>query len=540
MGNLAQVDLFFQCRFFQRFLAKVGLLAVCSLACGFSYPLQKVLEEPLQIPNALVEEIQRGENAFALAELFRSQEEFSHAIYWYKIRLEQGEFDQFESWFSYLMLGRCSEKIEELAEAVHWYMKAFNCWPTRPEPLYELARLYRIQGENHLGYFFAKTAQNFMEQMPSDASFFADFSPHLLDIELSITAYYTPYPKEGLRAADRLLFDSSLRWDWKDFVHQNLSFYVQPIETLLETQIEVPLPQVSPFAPDDYRPLNPSIIRTDTGYLMVLRSVNYLQEGGKEFITQDPEGKFRTRNFLLELDPHFTPLSQKEILESSGRKKNLGAKVEGLEDCRLIDYGSSRWVSCTVSDMNPYLIPEMALCRIGEDDRGAVSIQELTLLHAFGEQRCEKNWLPFVRDGSLFFIYSFQPFIIVQPNLQDGRCSIVTHQKLPWSLSHLRGSAPPIPFDRGWLLLTHEVLLQKNGKRAYLHRFVYLNQAYIVERVSKPFVFSHLGVEFCCSMTWNHAGDSLIIPYGFEDREARICSVSIATIQEMLEDASCS
>lgn len=148
--------------------------------------------------------------------------------------------------------------------------------------------------------------------------------------------------------------------------------------------------------------------------------------------------------------------------------------------------------------------------------------------------RCEKNWVPFLHEGLPHLIYSYDPFIVFQPQLETGACHEVVRYTPEYDLSHFRGSAAPIRFDNGYLMVVHEVSLTDDHSRIYFHRFVYLDDNFQVKKLSKPFIFRHDGVEFCLSMTTDHANKNLILGVGVEDREAYFCIVDLDVVRELL------
>jgi hypothetical protein len=148
--------------------------------------------------------------------------------------------------------------------------------------------------------------------------------------------------------------------------------------------------------------------------------------------------------------------------------------------------------------------------------------------------RCEKNWLPFVKDGSLCAIYSCAPFTIYKPDLETGDCEAVLSYEPDEDFSGFRGSAAPIKYKDGYLMLVHETVQFEDQSRNYLHRFLYLDKNFIVKQFSKPFIFFHRGIEFCCSMTIDHAGKELVMAVGVEDCQAYLYVVNLETVQSLL------
>ncbi|MGH7890358.1 MAG: hypothetical protein ACRENF_07390, partial [Thermodesulfobacteriota bacterium] len=236
-------------------------------------------------------------------------------------------------------------------------------------------------------------------------------------------------------------------------------------------------------------------------------------------------------NFLVHYDRDFNLLSQKEIVEDLPRERIRSINVEGLEDCRLVSDG---WFTCTTFDTNPAGRPQITACHM--DSHGEV--EKLVPLLGPDPNRCEKNWLPFMKDGQLHLIYSCDPFILYRPDLETGVCETVLEYKPFLDFSSFRGSAAPLPFDDGYLMLVHEVVVQPDYTRVYLHRFVFLDQDFTITKLSSPFTFRHQGVEYCCGMAINHTETELILTTGIEDREAYLCFIGLDSVRSALKAGS--
>jgi hypothetical protein len=123
----------------------------------------------------------------------------------------------------------------------------------------------------------------------------------------------------------------------------------------------------------------------------------------------------------------------------------------------------------------------------------------------------------------------------MKPDLETGWCETVLSYQPHHDFSRFRGSAGPVEFDDGYLMLVHEVVHNQDYYRVYLNRFVYLDKNFKVRMVSRPFTFNHQGVEICISMTIDHSGQHLVMPIGIEDREAWLLTVDLDEIRSMLE-----
>ncbi len=217
------------------------------------------------------------------------------------------------------------------------------------------------------------------------------------------------------------------------------------------------------------------------------------------------------------------------------RKRIRSFNLEGLDDCRIFHFNKGIWFSCNTGDTNPFGNFQISLCKLGNAIReDSIKVEKLIPMQGPDPYRCEKNWLPFLKDNQLHFVYSYDPFLVYTPDIKTGQCEKSIEYVPAFDFSHFRGSAAPIAFDKGYLLLVHEVILNSDYSRCYLHRFLFLDEKFTVTKISKPFYFAHHGVEYCCSMTLNHEANELIIPIGIEDTEAHIYFFDCDAIRSLL------
>ena len=164
-----------------------------------------------------------------------------------------------------------------------------------------------------------------------------------------------------------------------------------------------------------------------------------------------------------------------------------------------------------------------------------------TLIPLFGPDpnRCEKNWLPFVKNNELHLIYSYSPFTIYKTFFDpvSGRVMqqvLKPNENPTHDFSRFSGSAAPIEFDNGYLLLVHETIYD-DTQRNYMHRFLYMDPDFNIRKMSKPFTFLHKGIEYSCGMTIDHSEKNLVLAVGIEDREAYLCTVDLDLVRGLLE-----
>ncbi len=284
-----------------------------------------------------------------------------------------------------------------------------------------------------------------------------------------------------------------------------------------------------------YHLSNSSIIKTEEGYDLICRAVNYRNSGGYYtwFDPDDRSNTVKTKNFLVHLDRNLRVLSQQEIIEELPRQRTTnGVNAIGLEDCRLVHFDKATWFSCTTTDTNPKGFTQMSLCKLESGQTKEIHVESLTPLKGPDPFRHEKNWLPIVHNDELHFIYSFSPFVLNKPDIKTGAWKTVLQYDPPLDFSLFRGSAAPVPFDEGYLVMVHEVIRPETY--FYLHRFVFLDSNFMIQKLSRPFTFQHKGVEYCCGMAIDHSGKELIMAVSKEDCEAALCITNLDTVRRML------
>lgn len=469
---------------------------------------------------------------FYCAQTHKCLKQYPDAIRWYKNRIEKGGWKE-EVWFSKYMIGECYEEMGFWDHALHWFMEAYQFNPERAEPLKKISSHYRANGQNELACLFAMHGLK-IPYPKGQWLFISDpVYEYQFDEDISISAYYTKFKREGFAAINRLLLKKGIPHYVKDQAFKNMLFYVQNLEKANFIPISIELPLLREGSEERYYAMNPTIQKVEDGYLLICRAVNFSQNGGKEYRSRDPaDNVIRTRNFLVKMDQNFAVQSQQEIIEDLPRDR-VETMVQGLEDCRLFLFKDAYWFLASTYDVSPGNVVQI-LCQVEKNpNKGALLVKSLQPLKVPVESRCEKNWLPFVKEDELNVIYSYDPLRIFKVDVTTGDCMEVLNQIQGRDFSKFRGSAAPIVFNDGYLILIHEVIF--TDQRVYTHRFAYLNKNFEIQKLSKPFTFKHTGIEYCCGMTLDHEEKNCILTVGIEDREACLCIIDVDTIHGLLE-----
>jgi len=470
--------------------------------------------------------------AFDLAQTYQELKKYNKAI---KLYTKSHSIEGEKGWYSEYMIGKCYEAKGDWDNALAYYQSAFKRRPSRAEPLYDIAQHYHLENNHSKVCFFANLGRKIPYPKNDNLFIDKDIYRYKLSEMLSISAYYDEnYRQQGKEYIDDLLFDPKVPEQVKKNSMNNILFYVENIKNVHYLSMHVKTPFLSDWSIKRYLPLNPSIIKTDKGYTVNCRSINCVQ-WYPDYLVLDGSKKTKTKNMFIEYDKNLNKYFESEVIENESIMY-YQTPNQGLEDLRMVEFNNETYFSATSCQLTNLGIPKMCLGKFNSDHKkevGNVMVDKVTLLQGPNENRAEKNWLPFVVDGELLLIYSFAPFIIYKPDLTTGKCTEFINKDPGFDFSRFAGSAPPIAFADGYLLMIHEGIWR--DRKYYVHRFVYLDKNFEITKVSEPFTFKHQGVEMCCGMVINHTEDQLIMTIALEDREAYFALIDLPTVCSLLK-----
>ena len=147
----------------------------------------KLLSEGIEDPNE--REDLKTRYKFYLANSYKDSGDNSSAIIWYDKRIKDGGFME-EVFMSYHYKGQCYKHLKDIPSAIDSYLKGWDILPIRSETLYEVSKLYREQGKNHLSMLFAEKGLKI--QYPESCGLFISFKvyEYLFLEEVSIAGFY--------------------------------------------------------------------------------------------------------------------------------------------------------------------------------------------------------------------------------------------------------------------------------------------------------------------------------------------------------------
>jgi len=468
---------------------------------------------------------------FYLAQSYRDAGQTKRAAEIYAKRAAMGGWDE-EAWYARLQEARCLRTLGDEGAFLRQALAAFNQRPQRAEPLHDLARYYRERGMNAASVVFAEIGLT-VPRPEQDVLFMEDFvyQAGLLE-EYSIAANYASDParkRRGHDACNWLALNREIPAGTRNLARSNLLFYIEPAGAMMPSFAARPVGFTPPVG---YRALNPSVARRGDEIVLAQRTVNYTRTEDNQYKT--PNGApIHTRNFLLRLDPALEIQSSTEILPPLDMPRPSYELVKGFEDLRLFAWRGELWCSSNVREMTPEGWCEQVLARIDAAAPGPCRLSDWRVLRPDGPRLHEKNWMPLVAGERLRFVYLCDPTRVVD---EQGRTTVETIPPIKAEL--FRGGSQAVSFDDGWLALIHEAMERTSGRsRYYQHRFVWLDEANVLRRVSRAFFFNKKGVEFAAGLAWHPDGKRLVVSYGVGDGEAWIATLDAGEVRGVLQNA---
>jgi glycosyltransferase involved in cell wall biosynthesis len=469
---------------------------------------------------------------FYLAQTYRDLERVDPAIEWYRRRVELGGWDE-EVFYANYQEGMLRLNKSQ-PEAVSVLLEAWGRRPTRAEPLYELARAYRERGEMAAAHLFASRGLEI--PYPSDVLFVHRWVYEWgLRVERIISAM-------SIGRQDEATQDVQVLADQPDLPDHVRSFLTSVTEELALVGRPVPGPptgarpsRLAALTPRlrigevklDVRPrwpaFNPSIAADGAGFRMIVRTANY--RIGRGVVHED--GLLRNINYLVAVDKNLAVTGIEPLVDGAEDTRRYPSEIEGYEDCRLFQVGDRWYASATACQFNPIDRREIVLLHLAGPE-----VTRVLPLSGPHPGRHEKNWMPFVRDGVLHFVYTCGPTVVLSCDVTTGRTDLVSQTPAPEWMEDMRGGSQGVQLpDGSFLFVVHEVDRSCEPAR-YVHRFVRLGRDLALDSVSGPFTFTSDLVEFCGGMAGRD--DELVLSFGVSDAACGLGVIALADALALL------
>jgi len=466
---------------------------------------------------------------FYLGQSYRDAGRIAEAAEAFAKRATMGGFEE-EAWWALVNEARCRLALEDEIGFRHQAMRAYARRSHRAEPLYDLAKHYRLAGLFEASRLCCETALRI--PLPATELHFVEAQVYrfLLRDEYSIAAFYSKDAAaraRGFIACDSLALDRTIPHSVRARARSNLKFYAPTIATLCPS---FEARHIDVKAPDGYQPMNPSVTCQGERLVVSVRTVNYRMTDAQHYVMPTPGMPIHTRNLLLTLDDTLATTSVTEVLPPVDLPPPRYAAVRGFEDTRLFEWRGDLWTISCVRELTAEGWCEQILARIGPRQEGAVTLEAWRALQPEGPRLHQKNWMPQVDGDALRFVYGSDPTQII-----DATGATVAEQAPSIAADAFRGGSQAIRFQNGWLCLIHEAVTNQ-GHRTYRHRFIWLDGSNRLKKTSQPFTFEGKSIEFAAGLAWHPDGTRLVVSYGTDDCNARIATVVGNELIALLRD----
>lgn len=182
----------------------------------------KYKKDAMVLEKALLEEPNNSRYMFYLAQSYKDSNNYEKAIEKYIERTKMGGWFE-EIFYSYYEIAVLLQKIGKTEEAIKAYVTAYNYLPNRLEPVYELAKHYRLNEDHDNAYKYASIGIKI--KYPTNQGLFIDKFCYDFKIydEYAISSYNKGHYWDSYETIIRILMDKHYPDNAKQRMVDNLS-----------------------------------------------------------------------------------------------------------------------------------------------------------------------------------------------------------------------------------------------------------------------------------------------------------------------------
>ena len=212
-------------------------------------PTEKYAKDAIVLEKALEKEPLNSRYQFYLAQSYFDSQQWDKSFEAYEKRAKMGGWEEevYYSLFRLAIIGMMQGKPWD--QIINLFLGAYNYRPCRSEPLYHIARIYRMNGYPRIGYIYAKMGLTI--PMPIyDILFISQdvYDWQLLD-ELASCAYYVHQFQEGYDASIRLLQEGKVPPSEIQRIQTNMAEYEKKLQELMKLQATIAEQQKKMISP---------------------------------------------------------------------------------------------------------------------------------------------------------------------------------------------------------------------------------------------------------------------------------------------------
>ena len=476
---------------------------------------------------------------FYLANTYRDMGEHDNAITYYKKRIAIGGWAQ-EVWSSYFNIGLCYKFLEDIPNALFYWLEAYEYHQDRIENLYEIVIYYRQQAKHKLAYHYYRLAEYHRQQTKRNGDelfVFDDVYEYKLDYEFTIIGHYVAHT-ENLRLKCMSVLSHPNTPDYIGLsILSNYKFYDNVLcytSTLPVANLDI-LNGIGStcLATNDLCPSTPSLCVDSNGKLIVVkRYVSYkIDDQGNyvnlpNIITKNVVAKVNIESATWKITDEF-------VLDYDTSQDNL---YVGLEDVRTLSYNDTLCFTA-----NRGLSESQITIEHGVIDMKQRRVHSRLVDWPEDTNKIQKNWVLFLSkpENTLKLIHSWWPLRIGNALPKDGGAQFqLTHSlPTPTFFKWVRGSTNGLTIGNEIWFICH--IVSYETRRYYYHLFVVLDkETYSVKKYSPLFTFEKQPVEYTLGFVYFTKTDQLLIGYSVMDRETKFIQIPKTPLDATMLDAT--
>lgn len=185
-----------------------------------------ILEEALKNTSSHLD----SRYCFYCAQSWKCAGNIEKAIKWYTKRLEYKTGWIQEKYCSCLELGYLYSKINEPEKAFYYYCLSYEYDNNRLEAFYEIMHNFRVKDMHNMAISYYKLLKPLKEK-EYKLFLIGNIYDYLLDIEITISAYYTKDYNLGIKSFKNLFKNAEKIPDKQlKLIHNNLKFYIDKFD----------------------------------------------------------------------------------------------------------------------------------------------------------------------------------------------------------------------------------------------------------------------------------------------------------------------
>jgi len=481
---------------------------------------------------------------FYLANSYRDAGQHENAIEKYKKRIEIGGWVE-EVWYSFYSIGCCYRNLNDMPNAIFYWIEGYEKIPDRLENLYEIIKYYRENSKNKISNIFCEFAKYELKKKTNFDHLFLqnDIYSYKIDYEDSINGYYVNPHKDMRISCMKVINNKTAPKHILDNVLSNYKFYSRtlPSKQLLSYNLDILNNIGKDVDKNLFNPSTPSLCINHNKKELILcrRFVNYKITPNGEYIN---EKNIITKNVIATIDINGEKWNKKDEFELK-YDTTYDDLFIGIEDVRIFLYDGLLFFNGNRATKPKTICVEHGKINLFSKQTSS------NIIKCANQCQIEKNWVLF-QDSSkkMKMIYNWYPLTIGNPedhhpeslidekNKRNIFLKITDNIEMPPIFKNIRGSTNGINIDDEIWFICH--IVSYENRRYYYHIVVVIDStSYKLKRFTKLFTFEKEKIEYTLGFDYIQQNGEFLIGYSTMDNCTKYILASKKDIEELFYES---